>query len=81
VIPVADCIAATGTCVMVGCGGWGGGGGEVWGLKMIGVPWRTGGGDVTVNRQDLCEEVGGVDEGRKEDKTEKILTGPLLNPV
>jgi hypothetical protein len=36
---------------------------------------------VTVNRQDFSEEVCGVDEARKEDKTEKVLTGPLLNPV
>ena len=36
-VPVADCIAATGTFVaVVGCGGWGGGGGKVWGLRMIG---------------------------------------------
>ncbi len=33
---------------------------------------------MTVNRQDFCEEVCWVDEARKEDKTEKILTGPFL---
>jgi hypothetical protein len=36
VVPVADCIAATGACGMVGCDGWGGGGEKVWGLMMIG---------------------------------------------
>ena len=36
-VPVADCIAATGTCVMVdGCGGWGCRGERVCGLRMIG---------------------------------------------
>ncbi len=31
-ILVADCIAVTGTCVLVGCGGWGG-----WRRKCVGV--------------------------------------------
>ncbi len=82
-IPVADCIEATGTVVMVvGCGGWGGGGGKVWGLRMIGgaVKEREGG-DVKVYRQDFSEEVCGFDKARKEDKTGKVLTGPILDPV
>jgi hypothetical protein len=36
---------------------------------------------VAVDRQDFGEEVGWVDEVRKEDKTENILTGPSLYPV
>ena len=35
-VPVEDCIAATGMFVVVGCDGWGGGGKGVWGLRMIG---------------------------------------------
>ncbi len=60
----------------------GGDGGKVWGLKMIGgaVEEREGG-DMMVYRQDFSEEVCGVDKARKEDKTGKVLTGPLLDPV
>ncbi len=75
-------VAATGTVVMVvGCGGWGGGGGKVWGLRMIGgaVEEREGG-DVTVYRQDFSEEVCGVDKARKENKTGKVLTKSLTLP-
>ena len=32
---MADCIAATGSLVMVGCGRWNGGGKIVWGLRMM----------------------------------------------
>ncbi len=32
---------------------------------------------MAVDRQDFGEEVGWVDEARKEDKTGKVLTGPL----
>ncbi len=39
------------------------------------------GGDVTVYKHDFSEEVCGVDKARKEDKTEKVLTCPLLDPV
>jgi hypothetical protein len=31
--------------------------------------------------QDFSKEVCGVDEAKKENKTEKVLTGPLLDPV
>jgi hypothetical protein len=31
---------------------------------------------VTVDRQNFSEEICGVDKARKEDKTEKVLTGP-----
>ena len=34
-VPVADCIAATGSLVMVGCGRWNGGGKIVWGLRRM----------------------------------------------
>jgi hypothetical protein len=36
---------------------------------------------VTVDRYDFGEEICGVDKARKEDKTGKVLTGPLLDPV
>ena len=36
---------------------------------------------MAVDRQDFGEEVGWVDEARKEDKTEKVLAGPFSNPV
>ena len=40
---------------------------------------------MTVDRQDFGEDFGeklcGIDKARKEDKTEKVLTGPLLDPV
>ncbi len=32
-------------------------------------------------REDFGEEVGGVDEAGKEDKTEELLAGPLLESV
>ena len=32
---------------------------------------------MAVDKQDFGEEIGWVDEARKEDKTEKVLTGPL----
>jgi hypothetical protein len=53
VVPVA---ATGGTCVMVGCGGWRGGGERVWGLRMIGsaVKEREGG-NVTVDGKDFGE--------------------------
>ncbi len=34
-----------------------------------------------VDRQDFNEEVCGVDKAREEDKTEKVLTDSLLNPI
>jgi hypothetical protein len=36
---------------------------------------------VAVDGKDFGEEVGGVDEAGKEDKTEELLAGPLLEPV
>jgi hypothetical protein len=61
-----------------GCGGMGGGGiGDgVWGAVKEGESSK-----VTVDGEDFSEEVGGVDETRKEDKTEEKLAGPLLEPV
>ncbi len=37
--------------------------------------------EVTVDGEDCGEEVGGVDEAGKEDKTEELLAGPLLESV
>ncbi len=61
-----------------GCGGMGGGGiGDgVWGAVKEGE-----GSNVAVDGKDFGEEVGGVDEAGKEDKTEELLAGPLLEPV
>ncbi len=61
-----------------GCGGMGGGGiGDgVWGAVKEGE-----GSKVTVDREDFSEEVSGVDEAGKEDKTEEKLAGPLPEPV
>jgi hypothetical protein len=39
------------------------------------------GGLVAVDGKDLREEVGGVDQAGEEDKVEKVLTHPLLQPV
>ena len=39
------------------------------------------GSKVTVDGEDFSEEVGGVDEAGKEDKTEEKLAGPLPEPV
>ena len=58
--------------------GWGGGsiGDGVWGAVKEGE-----GSKVTVYREDFGEEVGGVDEAGKEDKTEEKLVCPLPEPV
>jgi hypothetical protein len=78
VVPVEDCIATTGATTGKGCGGLGGGGiGDgVWGAVKEGE-----GSKVTVDGEDFGEEVGGVDEAGKEDKTEEFLAGPLLEPI
>ncbi len=39
------------------------------------------GGNVTVDGKDFGEEVGGVNKAGKEDKTEELLAGPLLEPI
>ncbi len=77
-VPVEDCIATTGAINGKGCGGMGGGGiGDgVWGAVKEGE-----GSKVTVDGEDFGEEVGGVDEAGKEDKTEELLAGSLLEPV
>jgi hypothetical protein len=76
VVPVEDCITTTGAMTGKGCGGMGGGGiGDgVWGAVKEGE-----GCEVTVDGEDFGEEVGGVDEAGKEDKTEELLAGPLLS--
>ena len=77
-VPVEDCIATTGAMTGKGCGGVGGGGiGDgVWGAVKEGEGCK-----VTVDGEDFSEEVGGVDEAGKEDKTEEKLAGPLPQPV
>ena len=77
-VPVEDCIATTGAMTGKGRGGMGGGGigDEVWGAVK---EWE--GCKVTVDGEDFGEEVGGVDEAGKEDKTEELLAGSLLEPV
>ncbi len=77
-VPVEDCIATTGAMTGKGCDGMGGGGiGDgVWGAVKEGE-----GSNVTVDGKDFDEEIGGVDEAGKEDKTEEQWAGPLLEPV
>ena len=48
----------------------------VWGAVKEGE-----GSNMTVDGEDFSEEVGGVDEAGKEDKTEELLAGPLPEPV
>ena len=36
---------------------------------------------MAVDGEDFGEKVGGVDEAGKENKTEELLAGPLLEPV
>ncbi len=36
---------------------------------------------MTVDGEDFSEEIGGVDEAWKEDKTEEVLADPLLKPI
>ncbi len=36
---------------------------------------------MVVDRKDFGENVGGINQARKEDKTEELLRGPLLKPV
>ena len=77
-VPVKDCIATTGAMTGKGCGGMGGGGigNVVWGA----VKEREGC-KVTIDVENFSEEIGGVDEAGKEDKTEELLAGPLPGPV
>jgi hypothetical protein len=54
----------------------------VWRLRVVGGAVKEGkGGYVAVDGKDLGEEVGGVDEAGEEDKAEKVLAHPLLQPV
>ncbi len=75
-VPVADCIAATGTFLMVGgCDGWGG-----WRQKGVGVEDDRGCHEGKVGRR--CDgRQARFDKARKENKTEKIPTSPLIDPV
>jgi hypothetical protein len=50
------------------------------GLRMIGCAVKEGEGcNVAVDGKGFGEEIGGVDEAGKEDKTEELLTGPILH--
>ncbi len=77
-VPVEDCIATTGAMTGKGCGGVGSGGigNRVWGAVKEGEGCK-----VTVHGEEFSEEIGGVDEAGKEDKTEELLAGPLPEPV
>ena len=77
-VPVEDCIATTGAMTGKGCGGMGGGGiGDgVWGAVKEGEGCK-----VTIDGENFSKEIGGVDEAGKENKTEELLAGPLLEPV
>ncbi len=72
-VPVEDCIATTGAMTGKGCDGMGGGsiGDGIWDAVKEGE-----GSNATVDGKDFGEEIGGVDEAGKEDKTEKVLTRP-----
>ena len=58
-------------------------GAGVWRLRVVGGAVKEGnkGGYVAVDDKDLGEEVGGVDQAGEEDKAEKVLAHPLLQPV
>ncbi len=74
-VPVEDCIT---TMPGKGCEAMGLEGRRdcVWGGVKEGE-----GSKVTVYGEDFGKEIGGVDESGKEDKTEEMLTSPLLKPV
>ena len=36
---------------------------------------------MSVDRKDFGKKIGGVDETREKNKTEELLTGPLLKPI
>ncbi len=56
-------------------------GGSVWGLRIVRGAVKEGeGGNVVVYKEDFSEEIGGGDEAGKEDKAEKLLADPLLQP-
>jgi hypothetical protein len=49
---------------------------------MVGGAVKEGeGGYVAVDGKDFGEEIGGVDQAGEEDKVEKVLAHPLLQPV
>ncbi len=57
-------------------------GGCGWGLRKIGGAVKVGeGGYMAVDGKNFGEEIGGVDSAGEEDKAEKVLTHPLLQPV
>ncbi len=51
-------------------------------LRIVGGAMKEGkGGNVAIDREDLSEKIGGVDEAGEKDKAEKVLAHPLLQPV
>jgi hypothetical protein len=61
-----------------GCDGMGGGG---IGDGVCGAVKEGEGSNVTIDGKDFGEEIGGVDEAGKEDMTDELLAGHLLEPV
>jgi hypothetical protein len=81
-VPVACCVPTTGSGVRwLGFGGVGVGG-YVLGLRTVGGAMKEGkSGNMAIYREDFSEEIGGVGEAGEEDKAEKVLAHPLLQPV
>jgi hypothetical protein len=79
-VPVADCIAATGPMMGMRCDVEGGGDKmyRVWGAVKEGE-----GSNVAIDRKDFGEKVGGVNKTRNtsKDKVDELLAGPLLEPI
>ncbi len=68
--------------VGMGCDGEGGGGKNVWGLMVIGGAVKERECCyVAVDGKEFVEEIGGIDEAGKDDKTKELLARPLLHPV
>ena len=54
----------------------------VLGFRIVGGAMKEGkGGNMAIDREDFSEEIGGVDEAGEEDKVEKLLAYPLLQPI
>jgi hypothetical protein len=77
-IPVVDCLAATGAVMGMWCNGEGGGGKRyrVWSAMKEGE-----GSNVAIDGEDFGKEVSRVNETRYKDKAEELLVGPLLKLI
>ncbi len=58
-----------------------GGGGRCKKRRVWGVMKEGQGSNVAVDGKDFGKEVGRIDEAREKYKTEKLLAGPLLEPI